>query len=88
MLNICRIFVLRRQGVDFLVVFALGVRRNMVRGRINQIFGRRSYESMVLGDVAYLGYACYCRCAMKTPTPEQAALVGHMKLVDSALAWG
>ena len=70
MLNICRIFVLRRQGVDFLVVFALGVRRNMVRGRINPIFGRRSYESRVVGIGAYLGYARYRRCAMKTPTPE------------------
>ena len=69
-----------------MAVFAPGVPRNMVRGRINKIFGRRSYESRVLGDGAYLGYARYCRCAMKTPTPEQAALVGHMKLVDSVLA--
>ena len=68
LLNICRIFVLRRQGVDFLVVFALGVRRNMVRSRINPIFGRRSYESRVVGIGAYLGYARYRGCAMKTPT--------------------
>ena len=53
-----------------LAVFALGVPRNKVRGRINQIFGPRFYESTVLGDGAYLGYARYCRCAMKTPTPE------------------
>ena len=42
----------------------------------------------ILGDGAYLGYACYRRCAMKTPTPEQGDLVGHMKLADSALACG
>ena len=71
-----------------MVVFALDVRRNMVRGRINQIFGRRSYESRVVGIGAYLEYARYYRCAMKTPTPEQGCLVGHMKLVDSALACG
>ena len=71
-----------------MAVFAPGVPRNKVRGRINQIFGRRSYESRVLGNDAYLGYARYCRCAMKTPTPEQVALVGHTKLVDSVLACG
>ena len=71
-----------------MAVFAPGVPRNMVRGRINKIFGRRSYESMVLGDGAYLGYACYRRCAMKTPTTEEGGLVGHMKLVDSVLACG
>ena len=73
-----------------MVVFALDVRRNMVRGRIDQIFGRRSYESKVVGIGAYLGYARYHRCAMKTPIPEQehVCLVGHMKLVDSALACG
>ena len=62
--------MLRKQGVDFLALFAPGVQRNMVRGRIKQIFGRRSYESRVVGIGAYLGYARYCRCAMKTPTPE------------------
>ena len=62
--------MLRRQGVDFLTLFAPGVQRNMVRGRIKQISGRRSYESRVVGIGAYLGYARYCRCAMKTPTPE------------------
>ena len=69
-LNRCDIFTLRRYGVDFLAVFAPGVQRNMVRGRIKQIFGRRSYESRVVGIGAYLGYAHYHRCAMKTPTPE------------------
>ena len=72
----------------FFAVFAPGVPRNMVRSRINQIFGRRSYESRVVGIGAYLGYARYHRCAMKTPTPEQGCLVGHMKLVHSALACG
>ena len=62
--------MLRKQGVDFLALFAPGVQRNMVRGRIKQIFVRRSYESRVVGIGAYLGYARYCRCAMKTPTPE------------------
>ena len=62
--------MLRKQGVDFLALFAPGVQRNMVRGRIKQIFVRRSYESMVVGIGAYLGYARYRRCAMKTPTPE------------------
>ena len=57
-------------GLIFLAVFAPGVQRNMVRGRIKQIFGRRSYESRVVGIGAYLGYACYHRCAMETPTPE------------------
>ena len=61
-------FRFAKTGVDFFVVFALGVRRNMVRGRINPIFGRRSYESRVVGIGAYLGYARYRRCAMKTPT--------------------
>ena len=60
--------MLRKQGVDFLVLFAPGVQRNMVRGRIKQIFVRRSYESRVVGIGAYLGYARYRGCAMKTPT--------------------
>ena len=60
----------QRQGVDFLAAFAPGVQRNMVRGRIKQISGRRSYESRVVGIGAYLGYARYRRRAMKTPTPE------------------
>ena len=58
------------RGLIFLAVFAPGVQRNMVRGRIKQIFVRRSYESWVVGIGAYLGYARYHRCAMKTPTPE------------------
>ena len=58
------------RGLIFLAVFAPGVQRNMVRGRIKQIFVRRSYESRVVGIGAYLGYACYHRCAMETPTPE------------------
>ena len=78
--------MLQRHGVDFLAVFAPGVPRNMVRSRIDQIFGRRSYESRVVGIGAYLEY--YRRCAMKTPTPQQGGLVGHMKLADSALACG
>ena len=58
------------RGLIFLAVFAPGVQRNMVRGRIKQIFGLRSYESRVVGMGAYLGYARYHRCAMKTLTPE------------------
>ena len=58
------------RGLIFLAVFAPGVQRNIVRGRIKQIFVRRSYESRVVGMGAYLGYARYHRCAMKTPTPE------------------
>ena len=76
------------RGLIFLAVFAPDVRRNMVRSRIDQIFGRRLYESRVVSIGAYLEYACYRRCAMKTPTPEQGGLVGHMKLADSALACG
>ena len=45
-------------------------------------------NQVVVGIDAYLEYACYRRCAMKTPTPEQGGLVGHMKLADSALACG
>ena len=60
--------MLQRHGVDFLVVFAPGVPRNMVQSRINQIFDCRSYESRVVGIGAYLGYARYRGCAMKTPT--------------------
>ena len=63
-------FPVAKTGDDFLTLFALGVQRNMVRGRIKQIFVRRSYESRVVGIGAYLGYARYRRCAMKTPTPE------------------
>ena len=62
--------MLQKQGVDFLALFAPDVQRNMVRGRIKQIFVRRSYESRVVGIGAYLGYVRYRRCAMKTPTPE------------------
>ena len=58
------------RGLIFLAVFAPGVQRNMVLGRIKQIFVRRSYESRVVGIGAYLGYARYRRCAMETPTPE------------------
>ena len=79
---------MQTHGVDFLAAFAPGVQRNMVRGRIKQIFGRRSYESRVVGIGAYLGYVRYHRCAMKTPTPQQGGFVGHMKLADSALACG
>ena len=63
-------FVLRRQGVDFLVELAPDVPRNMVRGRIEKILGRRSYVSRVLGLGAYLGYAHYHRCALDTPAHE------------------
>ena len=58
------------RGMTFLAAFAPGVQRNMVRGRIKQIFVRRSYESRVVGIGAYLGYVRYRQCAMKTPTPE------------------
>ena len=64
------IFVLRRQGVDFLVALAPGVPRNMVRGRIEKILGRRSHGSRVLGLGAFLGYARYHRCALNTPAHE------------------
>ena len=80
--------MLRRHGVDFLVALAPGVPRNMVRGRIEKILGRRSYGSRVLGLGAYLGYARYHRCALNTPAHEEGGLVRQMKPVDSVLACG
>ena len=59
----------------------------MVRGRINQIFGRWTFGSMVLGCGAYLGYARFRRCAVNTPT-QLGSFVAHMKFMDSVLARG
>ena len=63
------IFVLGSRRVDFFAVFAPGVPRDMVRGRINQIFVCWSLGPMVLGWDAHLGYARFRRCAINTPTP-------------------
>ena len=51
------------------------------------IFGRWSFGLMVLGCGAYLGYACFRRCAVNTPT-RKGSFVAHMKLMDSVLARG
>ena len=67
--------MLRKQGVDFLALFAPGVQRNMVRGRIKQIFVRRSYESRVVGIGAYLGCALSSMCYEDTDT--QIGLFGR-----------
>ena len=80
--------MLQRHGVDFLAVFAPGVPRNMVRSRIDQIFGRRSYGSSGCGyrcisGICALSWMCY-----EDTDTGQFGLVGHMKLVDSVLACG
>ena len=80
--------MLRRQGVEFLSALAQSFPRNMVRGRIEKILARRSYDSRVLGLGAYLGYARYHRCALNTPAHGWGGLVGHMKPMVSVLACG
>ena len=62
------IFVLGSRRVDFFAVFAPGVPRDMVRGRINQIFVHWSLGPRVPVWDAYLEYAHFRRCAMNTPT--------------------